>query len=185
MGLEKVIEKIQKEGTEKVTAIINDAEKQAAEMLQTKQKMLEELSAKKKQELEKQIEALKTQEASSIEIEVKKIRLNAEKDMLNTTYKESLQALSALPHQKIISSLLKKVDKELPKAAIIYSNKRDESLIRSQTKITYGESIETLGGIIVENKEKTLQLDYRYETIADIVWDRSLKEIAGKLFKCV
>jgi V/A-type H+-transporting ATPase subunit E len=109
--------------------------------------------------------------------------LNAEKDILNTTYKESLQALSTLPHQKIISSLLKKVDKELPEVATIYSNKRDEHLVRSQTKITYGGSIETLGGIIVENKEKTLQVDYRYETIADIVWDRSLKEIAEKLFK--
>jgi V/A-type H+-transporting ATPase subunit E len=183
MGLEKVIEKIQKEGTEKITVIINDAEKQAAQILQTKQKMLEELSTKKKQELEKQIESLKTQEASGIEIEVKKIRLNAEKDVLETTYKESLQALSALPHKKMISYLLKKIEKELPEAATIYSNKRDEPFVRSQASITYGGSIETLGGIIVENKEKTLQLDYRYETIADLVWDRSLKEIAEKLFK--
>ena len=65
----------------------------------------------------------------------------------------------------------------------IYSNKRDEPFVRSHTKITFGGLIETLGGIIVENKEKTLQLDYRYETIAEIIWDRSLKEIAEKLFK--
>jgi vacuolar-type H+-ATPase subunit E/Vma4 len=39
-----------------------------------------------------------------------------------------------------------------------------------------------LGGIIVENKEKTLKIDYRYETIAELVWERSLKEIAKKLF---
>ena len=183
MGLENVIEKIQKEGIEKVTAIINDAENQAAQILKSKQKLLEERSEKKKNELEKQIDSLKTQEASGMEIEVKKIRLNAEKDVLNTTYKESLQALSGLPHDKMISSLLKKVKKELPEAATIYSNKRDEPLVRSQTNITYGGSIETLGGIIVENKEKTLQIDYRYETIAEIVWDQSLKEIAEALLK--
>ena len=44
MGLEKVIEKIQKEGKEKITSILQDAEKQAAQILQTKQKMVEELS---------------------------------------------------------------------------------------------------------------------------------------------
>ena len=53
--------------------------------------------------------------------------------------------------------LLKKVQKELPEAAYIYSNKRDETIVRSQTKIPYGGSIDTLGGIIVENKEKTPQ----------------------------
>lgn len=185
MGLEKVIERIQKEGTEKTTAIITDAEKQAAQMLKSKQQTLKQHSATKKEEMDKQIESLKAQEASGMEIEVNKIRLNAEKDVLISTYKESLQALSALPHDKIISSLLKKVHKELPEAATIYSNKRDEPLVRSQTTITYGGTIDTLGGIIVENKEKTLQLDYRYETIAELVWDRSLKEIAEVLFKRV
>jgi V/A-type H+/Na+-transporting ATPase subunit E len=183
MGLEKVIEKIQKEGKEKATNILQDAEKQAAQILQTKQKMVEELSVKKKLEAEKQIESLKNQEESGIEIEVKKIRLNAEKDILNATYQECLQTLSTLPHDKMIYSLLKKVKKELPEAAHIYSNKRDEPFVRSYTKIPFSGRIETLGGIIVENKEKTLQIDYRYETIAEIIWDRSLKEIAEKLFK--
>jgi vacuolar-type H+-ATPase subunit E/Vma4 len=36
MGLENVIEKIQKEGTEKVTAIISDAEHQAAQILKNR-----------------------------------------------------------------------------------------------------------------------------------------------------
>jgi V/A-type H+-transporting ATPase subunit E len=182
MGLDKVIENIQKEGKEKITHILQDAEKQAALILEAKQKTIDEASVKKKQELEKQIDMLKTQEASSVEIEVKKIRLNAEKDILSQTYQECLQTLSSLPHKTIISSLLKNVGKELPNAAYIYSNTRDEPIVRSLTKIPYGGSIDTLGGIIVENKEKTLKIDYRYETIAELVWERSLKEIAEKLF---
>jgi len=182
MGLEKVIENIQKEGKEKVTNIVQDAEKQAALILEAKQKMIDDASIKKKQELETQITVLKTQEASSVEIEVKKIRLNTEKEILTQTYQECLKALSALPHKTILSSLITKAQKELPEAAYIYSNARDEPLIRSQTKMSYGGSIDTLGGIIMENKEKNLTLDYRYETIAEFVWERSLKEIAKKLF---
>lgn len=183
MGLENVIEQIQKEGTEKVTALITDAEQQAAQILKNAQQQLKELSKKKKQEVEHYIESLTTQESSGTDIEVKKIRLNAEKDVLTATYKDSLQALATLPHEKILSSLLKRVQEELPEAATIYSNARDEAFVRSQTRLTYGDTIDALGGIIVQNKEKTLQIDYRYETIADIVWDRSLKEIAETLFK--
>jgi V/A-type H+-transporting ATPase subunit E len=182
MGLENVIEKIQNEGKEKVTGILQDAEKQAAQILQAKQKMIDERTIQKRQELDKQISILKTQEASSTDIEIKKIRLNAEKDVLNSTYQECLNALSTLPHDKMIASLLKKAEKELPDAAFVYSNKRDEPSIRSQTKLSYGGSIETRGGIIVENNERTMTLDFRYETIAELVWDRSLKEIAEKLF---
>jgi V/A-type H+-transporting ATPase subunit E len=182
MGLEKVIEKIQREGKEKTTDILQDAEKQAAQILQAKQRTLDEVSAQKKKELEKQIQALKTQEASSVEIEIKKIKLNAQKDMLNQTYQECLNALSTLPHEKMISFLLKKVEKELPEAAYVYSNKRDELTVLSQTKIEYGGQIEALGGIIVENREKTLKVDLRYETVAAFVWDHSLKEIAEQLF---
>jgi V/A-type H+-transporting ATPase subunit E len=182
MGLEKVIQNIQKEGKEKITNILQDAEKQAALSLESKQKMIDQASVKKRQELEKQINVLKTQEESSVEIEVKKIRLNAEKDILTQTYQECLKTLSTLPHEMILSFLLKKVQQELPEAAYIYSNTRDEPIVRSQTNIPYGGSIDILGGIIVENKEKNLKLDYRYETIAELVWERSLKEIAKKLF---
>jgi V/A-type H+-transporting ATPase subunit E len=182
MGLEKVIEKIQEDGKEKIKNILKDAEKQVAQILQSKQKMVEELSIKKKQETEKQIESLKNQEESGVEIEAKKIRLNTEKDILNMTYQECLVALSSLPHEKVISSLLKRIKGELPEAAYIYSNKRDAPLVRSLSKLSYGGSIECLGGVIAENKEKTVKLDYRYEMIAETVWDRSLKEIAEKLF---
>jgi len=182
MGLEKVIEKIQKDGEEKITHILQDAEKQAAGIIQTKQRLVNEASAQKQQELETQISALKAQDESSVEIEIKKIRLNAQKDILAGTYQECLTALSNLPHEKMITFLLKKTEKELPKAAYVYSNKRDEAFLRSHTKISYGENIETRGGIVVENQEKTMKLDYRYETIAELIWDRSLKEIAEKLF---
>jgi len=182
MGLEKVIENIQKEGKEKIQSILQDAEKQTAQLLQTKQKIVDDTAQKKRAELEKQIALLKTQEESSVEIEVKKIRLNAEKDILTQTYQECLNALSDLPHEKILSFLLKKAKTELPEAAYVYSNTRDKPLIQSLTTISYGGTIDTKGGIIVENEERNLKLDYRYETIADQIWERSLKEIAKKLF---
>lgn len=183
MGLEKVIERIEKEGDEKVKSIIRDAETQAEQIIQKAQKTIDETYAIKKQELEKQLKTFRLQEQSSTEIEAKKICLNAEKEILDMTYQDCLTALQLLPHEKILSSILKKVNEEMPEAVYIYSNKREESLVRSLSKLTYEDNVECIGGIVVENKDKTLKLDYRYETIAMMIWDRYLGEIAYKLFR--
>lgn len=183
MGLEKVIERIEEEGAEKITGILQDAEQQATEILRTAQKTRDAMSLKRTHESEKQIETWRMQERSRMEIEAKKIRLNAEKDILNQTYQECLAALQSLPHEKILSFLLKKAKEEMPEAAVLYSNRRDEGLVRSLSRLTYEGNVECLGGIVVENKDKTLKVDYQYETIAASVWDHYLKEIAEQLLR--
>jgi len=99
------------------------------------------------------------------------------------TYQECLNALESIPPKKILASLLMKVKKEMPEAVSIYSNKRDEELVRSLSDLNYAGNIESIGGIIAENTDGTMRIDYRYETIASNVWNRSLKEIADKLFR--
>ena len=86
---------------------------------------------REKQELEKQVKTFTLQEKSITEIETKKIRLNAQKEILDNTYQECLNALQLLQHEKIIKSLLKKVNEELPEAVYIYSNNRDKSIVKS------------------------------------------------------
>ena len=184
MGLEKVIEKIEKEGEQEIRRIDHEAEMQAHEILASAKQKADELSIKKTAEWKKHLEHLRIQERSIAELEAKKIRLNAEKDMLDATYQECLDALSTLPHKKILSVLLEKIKKELPEAVYIYSNKRDESIVRSlSTSLKYEGTIECIGGVVIENEDKTLRLDYRYESIASNVWNSYLKELASLLFK--
>lgn len=183
MGLEKVIEQIEKDGEEKIRNLLQDAEKQAGQILQKMQNELEEKRIQKKQETEKQITTLQTQEKSAVEIEAKKIRLNAEKDILAAAYQQCLISLQTLPHEMILSALIRTIQQEMPEAAVIYSNKRDETMVQSLSTLQYGGVIECLGGVVAENKDKTLTMDFRYETIAAAVWDHSLKEIAQNLFR--
>ncbi|HVQ01315.1 MAG TPA: V-type ATP synthase subunit E family protein [Candidatus Thermoplasmatota archaeon] len=182
MGLEKVIEQIEHDGEEKIRSLLRDAEHQADQLLQTTRKEIEAKSKLKKLEIVKQITMLQAQERSAVEIEAKKIQLNAKKVILANTYQQCLASLQTLPHQKILSALFKNLEKELPEAAVVYSNERDEKVVRSLTKLQYGGVIDCLGGIIAENDDKTITVDYRYETIAAAIWDNSLKEIAEHLF---
>lgn len=182
MGLEKVIAKIESEGEEKVNAIIQDAHNQSKEIIEKTKKTIDEKSKKKKQEIEKHLETLRLQEKSSIEIDTKKIRLNAQKEILDATYDQCLKEIESLPHEKIISNLLKKSKDEMSDAFYIYSNKNDEKLIRSISKLNYAGNIDCIGGVVIENKDRTMKLDYRYETIAAMLWEHHLGDIAEKLF---
>ncbi len=183
MGLEKVITRVEHEGDGTVKKIISEAEKQAEETLQNARRHAEELLVKKKEEADHQIKALKIQEENSLGIEKRKIRLNAEKEVLQATFRNCLDALQKLPADTILSALLAKVSRELPDAAYISTNTRDAPVVRSLSKLTYAGSIDCVGGIIVENKDRTIKLDLRYETIASTVWDAHLKEIADLLLR--
>jgi V/A-type H+-transporting ATPase subunit E len=182
MGLEKVIEQIQQEGDEKIKNLLQEAERQAAHILETANKELEEQSVQRKQETQRQLLALKTQEKSATEIEAKKIRLTAEKDILTQTYQLCLASLASLPPGPLLTALVRNIQQELPEAAVIYSNARDEAAVRSLSTLRYGGTIDCLGGVVAENAEKTLTVDFRYERIAAVVWERFLKEIAQGLF---
>ena len=183
MGLEKVIDRIEKEGEKEIKVIELEAKQQADQITKDAREKAQEIAKIKQNETKKLIKNLNIQEKSVAELEAKKIRLNAEKEILDTTYEECLDALNLIPHNKVISSLLVKVKKEMPEAVSIYSNKRDEELVRSLSDLNYAGNIESIGGIMAENIDGTMRLDYRYETIASNAWNRSLKEIADKLFR--
>lgn len=183
MGLDKVITRVEHEGEDTINKILADAEKQAAETLAKARQNVDELIAKRRIETEKQIKALRIQEENSLEIETKKIRLNAEKEVLQTAFQYCLKALQEQSTEKILKDLLARAQRELPDAAYVSSNSHDTALVKTLTRLTYQGTIDCLGGIIVENKDHTLKLDLRYETIAAAVWDAHLKEIADQLLR--
>jgi len=183
MGLDKVITRVEQEGDDTIRTILSNAEKQAEDILTKARHTAEELLAKKRDETDKQIKALRIQEENSLEIETRKIRLNAEKEILQAAFHQCLIALQEQPTDKILMALLAKATRELPDATYVSTNPRDAPTVRSLTTLTYAGTIDCLGGIIVENTDHTLKLDLRYETIATSIWDTHLKEVADLLLR--
>jgi len=183
MGLEKVIQRVEQSGDEQIKKILAEAEQQADEILAKKRKTLDEHEKRRRQDIKRQIAQVRMQEESSLELEAKRLRLNAEKELLERTRNECLELLTQQPQEPILRTLLEKVHEELPDAVFVYTNTRDEPLIRRLSSLTFAGTLDCLGGIVVENQDRTLRLDYRFETIASTLWDRHLKEIADALFR--
>lgn len=182
MGLEEIVkdiadkgkseaDRINEETAQSVRSILNEAESQASA-----------LAAKKRDEMARDVERLKKQEMSSANLEVKRLLLNARKDVLDVTFAETLSRLAKLPSERnvvILQSLLKLCQEN----SRVYSSEKDANLIRKiAPDIMLAGTIDCIGGIIIESADGTVRLDYTYDTMIKGIFEQSQKKISELLF---
>ncbi|VVB90907.1 V-type proton ATPase subunit E [uncultured archaeon] len=119
---------------------------------------------------------------SGASLEVKRAMLNARKELLDEVNEKAKEAVSQLPADKNLKVLKSVIEKNQANNSRISSNKKDEPVVRKLTKLTYSGEINCIGGVIIENENRTEYLDLRYETILKKVSERSLKQVSDILF---
>lgn len=183
MSLDKVIEEILRRGKEREREIIQTGEKERDEfLLQTDKKILEE-SAKAKKKNAAAVAQMEQQELSSAELESKKILLAAQMISMEELRQQVLEELGEYPadrRKRLYAKLVAKAKKEFGEC-IVYSNKTDRALLQLPSGMSAGPSIDCLGGLVFENKDKSIRLDFRFESMVEEVWNRNIREIFTKL----
>ncbi|MHC1631709.1 MAG: V-type ATP synthase subunit E [Methanotrichaceae archaeon] len=164
------VEEINAETEQEVTRILNEARERAAE-----------IKSKKEAEADSAAKALERREISSSHLELKRAELNLHKELLEQTQLKFLQAISKLS-KKDNEALLKKLLKPYNlKEMKVSSNKKDKTFVSSLAP-NYGETIDTIGGVVVESKDGLVSYDHTYETLANELFNRSMKEVSRILF---
>jgi V/A-type H+-transporting ATPase subunit E len=65
----------------------------------------------------------------------------------------------------------------------VYCNEKDSGLVKIMSgHFKFAGTINCIGGIVVESLDKTITLDYRYETIIEEIWIDSMKKVSEILF---
>lgn len=180
MGLEAVKEEITRNAKQQESAMIAEARKEANKIMKEAEAKVEELKAKTEAETKKATEAIKRQALVSAEMESKKMVLEAKKQIIENVFSEAKKKLEALDDKKreeLIKKLLEKAKKEL-EIAYVYCNKRDIRFVKGLTV----EVADIAGGLIGENKDKTIRLDYSFETLLDTINEKELQTINKLLF---
>jgi V/A-type H+-transporting ATPase subunit E len=184
MSLNKVVEEILRRGKEREREIIQMGEKERDELLlQADKKILEE-GAKVKKKNAAAIAQMEQQELSSAELESKKIMLAAQRISMEELRQRVLDELGEYPadrRKKLYAKLVARAKKEFGEC-IVYSNKADRALLQLPSGMSVGSSIECLGGLVFENKDKSIRLDFRFESMVEEAWNRNMREIFTRLF---
>lgn len=184
MALDNVKEDIIRSAQGTVRAIEAERDAEIAKILDEANALISDLKTKEDKRLKEALEQLVRQELSSAELESKKIVLEKKKAILAQAFNETLAELeSATPaarkkrYQKMVESA-KKVIKE-PKAYCA----KGETLKAEDIGVSSLTKLDTIsGGLVLESKDGTMQVDMQYRTILQTVWDSEMKSLSDILF---
>ena len=180
MGLEAVKEEIIRNAKEQEKALIEEARKGTARIIKEAEDKIQKIKKRSSEETEKAIEAIKKQELASAELENKKRLLDAKKQLIEKVFTEVNKRLERLDKKKreiYIKKLLEKSKNEI-EIGHIYCNKRDLEFLKNSN----AEAIDIIGGLITENKEKTVRINYSFEAILENIKENELQNINKILF---
>jgi V/A-type H+-transporting ATPase subunit E len=185
MALDKVANDILDNARKEADQRIQEAEKERGRILQEADQKVDRMRKVEEKELQDSLMRMRRQELSSAELEAKKIVLNKRKDVLNRTFDEMVKELSAMdPKEK--SHLYKKIladGKKVIHKPKVFIPKGEADLLAGLRGCESLTETDISTGLILENEDGTVRLDYRFKTILESIWDKELKSISNTLFE--
>lgn len=183
MGLEDVVNDILEQARSEYSAINAEADEEAAALISKAQSSADEIKQTRMAEVDALIERMHKQEISSARLEMKRAALNAKKDILDSVNQSAWDTIASMPAKKNASLLEALIDKYGSSGTRVYSNEKDAKHVMKMTDLTYMGEIDCIGGLVIENDDGTVRMDYTYDRILEDVSEQSLKHISDILFE--
>ncbi len=180
MGLEEVKEEILNNARNDSNRAVEEVKKEAQQIISEAKKKIEGYKKKAESDKEKLIENLEKMKIAQARSEAKKLILNRKKEIINSVFEKARQKLCGLSDSKrdeYIEKLIEKAKKEM-EIATVYCNKKDKKFLQDFNC----EETNIIGGVIVENNDKSVSIDYSFETLLGNIKEASLQKIAKLLF---
>ncbi len=183
MSLETVAQTILGKGKAEADEILAQAraerERLLAEIRKEAEASLKELEASARVQAERK----RVQELARAELEARKIVLAAQKEVLDDVYQRALARLGSLrENADFLRALLKANESEWRGGGRVFSNARDEPLVRPIVGAAYAGHVDCAGGVVIESADGSRRVDLRYESILRDVWNESVREVAEVLW---
>ena len=182
MGLDKVVEEVLSSGRERREQLLAEAKEEAEGILSAARAEVEEYGRQKAEDARVRTARMREQELQSGELEVRRLELGMRRELLERTLALARERLTGLPrgrNEPLLRALL--AGHPMP-GGRVFSNERDEPLVRALTPLRYAGHIRCLGGVVLESADGTVKEDRTFDTILSETSDRTLPAIAGILF---
>ncbi|MCQ6963007.1 V-type ATP synthase subunit E [Methanolobus chelungpuianus] len=182
MGLEIVVKDIMDAAQAEVARLNREADAEASLILNDARQNAKKIVGERLAKAEDDIRKMRQQETSSANLEVKRTLLNARKELLEDVYARAEKSIAAFSQEKNRELLKSIIEKNEASGKRIYSNAASEKLVRELTSLEYAGNIDCLGGVVIENEDGTVRLDYTYDVILRSVSEQLLKQTSDILF---
>ena len=179
-----MVEEILRKGDERAQEIVRQGEEERQQQTDLADKEISLNREKGEKRLEMQMAQMEQHELSSAELESRKMLLAAQREVLEDLRERILVELSHYSQEKrnaIYSRLFAKA-KSILGECYVYSSRNDADTLSPPAGITKAGVVECSGGLVFESKDRSVRLDYRFETLLDELWNKRMNEIYSQLF---
>ncbi|MEM4308801.1 MAG: V-type ATP synthase subunit E family protein [Thermoplasmata archaeon] len=183
--LAQTTKKIESEAKKKAEEILANAKAEARNIL-TKANAEIEKAKKEKIALEKEkLEFELKQEIHSAENAARKKELQTKRQIIDAVKEETLAKLRAMEREKkreLLGKMLRIAKKQIPDG-FVYTNAEDAEIVKAFAVYPFKQTINCVGGILVEEKSGERVLDLRYETLVERIFSERGEELWKMLFE--
>lgn len=183
MGLEQVKNEILENANEEAKRIAEAGKREAEAIMRKADEEIGRIRKSAEDDTRKLIEAMERKAISSAEFDVKKMKLDRKKDIIDRVFesvKKDLGSLGEKEREAGIKSLLTKAKKEI-EVKYVHASPKDKGIVSRMPGIVYKET-DITGGIVAETQDLSLCVDFSYDAMLDEVRKKHLQEIAKRLF---
>jgi len=180
MGLENLTGDIISDAKSEVDKILAEAYKEAENIEKETEQLRKALQKESEERIEKKKQMIERQVKASLELEKKRLTMNAQREILDKVFKKveyQIQHMDAKKKSVGLKKLLEKGKKDLP-VHTVYCKKEDAKFFKN----AHVKSEEMLGGCILENKEATVRIDFRFESLLEQCKEEELQHMYKLLF---
>ncbi len=183
MTLETVIQAVQARGKAEVDQVLAEAKAERERMLSDVHAEAARSLAEAQTRAKEAAERKRVQDLARGELEARKLVLAAQKEDLDEVYQRALARLSNLrENPEFLRMLLRANESEWKGGGKVYSNLRDEAVVKTVVGKAYAGHVDATGGLIIESADGSRRVDLRYESILRDVWNDSVREVAEILW---
>ncbi len=183
MTLEALAEEIASQARAEARAIIEAAEEEASRIEEEARKEAADSAADAKKKASKDSEQISIEVVASARQANQKRALIARREELDLTWesvKKEVSSAKLKGRKEILSALLKEAGGS--KSGMILRPVSTDRGALSKSGFTMGEDIDGLGGFVLESKDGSTVLDYRFDYRLEESWKQSLGEVNKILF---
>ncbi len=201
-GAKLIIEEINREAEQKINYILNQAKEEAEKIKAEAKKRANAKADWILRKAQTQAEIEKQRIIANARLEARKKKLALQEEMITEVLKalkERLSNLSKEEYYPILIDLAVQGIREINETEVlISSNRATLELIRENfedfrskiiekigrdVEIKLGDEIATIGGILIQNSDRTVRVDNRFEARMDRLRSELRTEIANVLFR--
>ncbi|WP_152043294.1 V-type ATP synthase subunit E [Salinigranum salinum] len=192
MSLDTVVEDIRDEARARAEEIRTEGQERADEIVSGAEADAEDIVEERERTVERKISQEREQALSAAKLEAKQERLEARRDALQTVREQvesELAGLSGDEREELTRALLDASAAEFDEGSdvVVRGRAADEALIEEILADYEGfslgeESVDCLGGVVVESEASRVRVDNTFDSLLDTVWENNLKDVSGILF---